>query len=815
MTVKNRTKKIICSLLIIAMILPSVMFSGPKKASALTVFDPTNFVPNWLSQVWGGLSATANQISAYFEQHKFARWIIEQTLKRFAKALLAKMTQAVINWINSDFHGSPLFLQNPESFFKDIAKSEIRNLVDMIGYDSLRYPFGQQVALSVIESYRRQLEENAQHTLSKVLNDPDLVRQYINDFDYGGWNGFLINTQYPQNNYIGFESTILSDLARRIEGTAQAPAEKVQSLLQQGMGFLSPQTCPSNPAYNNGLNEFVRPSFKSKVAYNPPELDIDPDTPGGVANIEDVNKYEAEYRAQVDAEREAWKKSNTCPGGLVATTPGSVAANQVFNALNVPFLTTALDGALGNSLSAIFDALINHFIDKGLSGLSEVVSGQQSDPYAGWSYNGVSLDGGSAAYGGAAPLNIPQNASVIAGESITTRISGGTLPYIITTPPDPSVATALISTSGSSGPTLTVRGITANRQTFVEIKDSSSPQNTAVVQITVNAIGALTAAPRNVLAGVSRSVNVTISGGEGPYQMIAGPNESVATAVFADTSLVVVGVSSGETSVRIQDAEGNIITIPVSIVGAESLVVPTNITTNVGQTVSTAISGGTPPYQIIQVENPAIANIEIPANTTTILTTGVAAGGTTLVLEDSSFPKKTATVSVTVTNTQALRVSPQNVFTSVGGTIVADVLGGFGDYSIRTLPDPEIAGANIQDDLIIVTGVAPGETRVQVGDSSGQTVFLPIFVGALSVSPQNVSTSVGGIANVTISGGRFPYMIDSDPTAGVATAQIINSGQQSTTATIRVTGRGLGQTSMRVKDSSVPVKNVWVRITVQ
>ena len=175
----KKITKFISGFLILSIILPSVFFSAPKKTEAFLgfgdiVYDPTSYVPIWMQQVWGGMSAASTSISAWFDAHKFAQWVLDNVLKRIAKALLAKMTQSIINWINSDFHGAPLFIQNPESFFKDIAKSEIRNLVDMIGYDSFRYPFGQQIALNIINSYKRQLADNAQYTLSKVINDPDL-----------------------------------------------------------------------------------------------------------------------------------------------------------------------------------------------------------------------------------------------------------------------------------------------------------------------------------------------------------------------------------------------------------------------------------------------------------------------------------------------------------------------------------------------------------------------------------------------------------------------------------------------------------------
>ena len=639
MTINNKTKNFISVLLIISIILPSILLSAPKKANAagIPVLDVTNYVPNWMQQVWGGLTSTATQLSAYFETHKFANWILQNVLKRIAKAFLAKMTQATINWINSDFHGSPLFLENPESFFRDIAKSELRNLVDMIGYDTFRFPFGKQTALNVINSYKRQLADNAQYTLSRVINDPDLLVRYRNDFNYGGWNGFLINTQYPQNNYLGFQMIIQQNLASRLQGTLQAPAQKIQSLLQQGMGFLSPQSCPSNPKYNNGVNEFLRPTWKDSGYDKAHPFDPNTGASGSLKWSEEKAKAKAAFYDP--------NGPNVCPGGLVNTTPGSVAANQISTALNMPFLTTALDGALGNSLAAIFDALINHFLSKGLNALSSTVNPTPSGDN--WSYDGNTLGGSTTPYGTPTSLNIPQNVSASVDQVTSTNISGGTAPYSIQTKPNAGIATAKIDFTGSGNPTLTITGV-APGQTFVVVKDSSAPSKTVAVQITINAIGAFAVVPRNILANINNPIIATISGGERPYSVQIGPNEAVAIVVFSDTNLVITGTAPGQTFVVVKDSSipPRTITVPITILGPGTLIIPQNISVNVGQVTNTTISGGTAPYSIERDIDSAVATAKISGATLTI--TGVISGQTAIIVKDSSSPAKITSVNIVV-----------------------------------------------------------------------------------------------------------------------------------------------------------------------
>jgi len=397
MTVKSKTKKIISTLFIVLILMPAILLFSPKKSYAIwgvadaPVDAATNISTGIGTQASTTATASSSAAQLALKLKDVAIEVGKQLLKAVAKRVLAEMTKSIINWINNGFHGSPLFLENPQSFFNDIAKSELKTIVDMFGYDALRYPFGKQFALNAINSYKSQLATNAQYTLSTVMNSAQL-RLYQNDFNYGGWNGFLINTQYPQNNYLGFNMLATEDLARRVQGTAQNAAQKVQSLLQQGAGFLSPQTCPKeiNPSYNNGYNEFNRPSFTYDVPYPTLTGEGSTDFAPGPADQAAIDRWNAN---RADS-KEQWEEKNTClkadgTSGLVNTTPGSIAKDQIAGALNAPILQTALDGALGNSLSAIFDALINKFIGDGLNALaSKVNPAPVSDD---WSYNGITL----------------------------------------------------------------------------------------------------------------------------------------------------------------------------------------------------------------------------------------------------------------------------------------------------------------------------------------------------------------------------------------------------------------------------------------
>ncbi|OGI63208.1 hypothetical protein A2818_00170 [Candidatus Nomurabacteria bacterium RIFCSPHIGHO2_01_FULL_40_12] len=398
----NMTIKFISVLLVISILMPAVLFAKPQKAEAF-------WFATWLTDV--GTTTTAvsttagtgvNTASLGLQIKDFAKEIGKQILMHIAAKLLQDMTKSTLNWINTGYWGNPLFVENPKSFFKDIAKYEIKILVDIFGYDSRLYPFGKDFALNAIYSYKRKLSDNAQYSLNQLFTDPILQRNYINDFNVGGWYGFMTNTQYPQNNYFGFQMLATEALADRLNGIAQNNIEKVNKALDQGMGFLSPQTCADNGGaneYNRSLtNQFKRPSYKSTVIYK-----FEPTVSNTGNDAEEYERQKAAYDQKYEefraADQAAWTRNNTCKN-LVSTTPGSVVGNTVMSALASGQRLTELGATMGNSISALVDALLNKFTQKGLNALASKVN--QLPPKDDWSYYGQTLgspvDGSNTAW---------------------------------------------------------------------------------------------------------------------------------------------------------------------------------------------------------------------------------------------------------------------------------------------------------------------------------------------------------------------------------------------------------------------------------
>lgn len=802
-TAKNKILKIVSVFLIVSMIVPAVLLSGPKKAQAtgipVVITKSVDEIWGWLSEGFQALTSASSAITAAstvvntaLSSHQWLLKVSEGLLRVAAKRLLAKMTQATINWINSDFHGSPLYLERPDSFFKDIAKSELKNVVNMIGYDTLRFPFGRQVALEVIDSYKKQLAINSQYTLSKVIHDPDLLRRYQNDFNFGGWNGFLINTQYPQNNYLGFKMMVEENLASQVEGTMVPPAQKAKELLQQGMGFLSPQTCPSNPKYNNGFNEFRKPSF-SYPPFDEKKID-DAHCTTDDCRQEAENLAFKEYNDARDMKRTEWSEANECPGGLVNTTPGSVAAHSISTALDMPFLETALDGALGNSIAAIFDALINHFFDKGLNMLSDIVSGRNSGGgdrgNDNWNFEGHTLNGNDiSASGGTLQVGAGQTddagnalacpaetnsannnttdtdrttsvtVSVGVNKTISVPIFGGDGEYFIkdsgnteeeipvnAKPKDTTIATAKIEVSKSSGKNnkLKITGLKTGTTTLT-IEDFSSPIQNAFVIINIDSPvdktdkntdkNTLLVCPSNVIsieAGANNTFTATILGGDGNYSIQKNPDDTIASADIANENLIVLGNQNGATSLDIKDHSK-----PAAkhahisiIVGASGIsVAPQNIPVSVGNTASAIISGGNGNYSVGTQSNDSLAIATASVSGNKLSITGVAPGETKVTVQDSSDSATIVDVTITVGANGDLIVSPSNIFIDTGEEITATIFGGKKPYSKENGPNKKIATVKFSGDQLTVRGVGNGATSLKVKDHSGKTAYVNITVG--------------------------------------------------------------------------------------
>ncbi|HWA32455.1 MAG TPA: hypothetical protein VG694_03330 [Candidatus Paceibacterota bacterium] len=387
-------QKIVSCLLIIAILSPAaiIFLAKPKQADAIfglgdIVIDAVDAVP------------TVVQFAK-----DIALRILDQFLKSIARAFLNKMSNSIISWINSGFKGQPGFIQNPGQFFKNIADEQVKGFVNEIAYDPANFPFGKNFALGVIGQVQNQFQQNAQYSLSKLYTDQAELQNQINNFSAGGWNGLLLNTQLPQNNFLGFDFLASDQLANQLAGD-NSPAQQVKDQVQQGLGFLSQQECKSNPNWDQQKLDQGPPDQQN--SYNPPHTGSDTTSGGGGAHdaapptsgsgtsstgtstgglpglatsgVPAAIQYDQNYTLQQKQTRAEWEAKYGCPEGPSTVTPGQAVANQVTTALSSGQHQSELAAALGDVIGAVIDSLLNKLLNAGLSKLEGIISPSEAN----------------------------------------------------------------------------------------------------------------------------------------------------------------------------------------------------------------------------------------------------------------------------------------------------------------------------------------------------------------------------------------------------------------------------------------------------
>ena len=212
-------------------------------------------------------NAVTNQVTCFDKVERAA-----------AQVVLKSVTKDTVNWINTGFHGKPLYVQDTTAFLDNIRKRSITDLTNAIGLDPTKFPFGKTVAQQLINSTNGYFEQADVYSLNQVIAEqvPGATdKDFQNNFANGGWAAFDASFNEGNNPY-GFSMAAAQTLATRTSDTSQnSPTGQVLQQLARNGGFLDSKSCV-NPA-NDDL-EFPDPTCKQWQT----------DTPGSVI----VNKLE-------------------------------------------------------------------------------------------------------------------------------------------------------------------------------------------------------------------------------------------------------------------------------------------------------------------------------------------------------------------------------------------------------------------------------------------------------------------------------------------------------------------------------------------
>jgi len=220
---KSIGRKILIIFLTSALVFNVLIF--PKKAEALVVWDPGNWIANLGSWIWSKVSGSLLDSNWWEEKlNKSLRDVV-------AKKLLDYVVDQTVKWIQGG--GKPKFITDWKGFLQDAGNIAFDQVLKDVGLAWLCQPFSLQVKLSLLPS--RGFSQRIECTLDDVVGN---IENFYQDFSQGGWIAYQEMWQ-PQNNYFGqllmIHDEVLEKTAEKVE------AAKNEALA--GSGFLSSKKC--------------------------------------------------------------------------------------------------------------------------------------------------------------------------------------------------------------------------------------------------------------------------------------------------------------------------------------------------------------------------------------------------------------------------------------------------------------------------------------------------------------------------------------------------------------------------------------------
>jgi hypothetical protein len=379
-------------------------------------------------------------------------------------------------------------------------------------------------------------------------------------------------------------------------------------------------------------------------------------------------------------------------------------------------------------------------------------------------------------------VNDSYNASVAA--------SGGVPPYSyqVTSGNPPSGITMNSSGAFSGAPT------GAGTSSFtVQVKDSSSPANTATANLSIMVTGALQITTTSLINGVqgsAYSANVTAAGGVPAYtftitsgSLPAGLTLNSGIGVISGTPSA-VGTSSFTVQAKDSSTPPQTATTNLSITITNSLtIITTSLPGGVaGSSYSATIAaaGGNPPYTFSDVGGFLPGGLSLSSSGALSGTPSVSGiANFTVQVKDSSTPAQTATASFSFTISGTLTIGtlalPGGVVgDSYNSTVAA--AGGTAPYTFSRISGTLPAGLSLSSGGVISgtpSGAGTSTFTVQVTDSSNPaqkataklsiTVVGPLEITTTSLPPINFGSGIFGSFPVFYStvvkaqGGVQPY----------------------------------------------------------
>ncbi len=344
-------KKIVAGILIFFIFITASFSAYPKKAQAiLGVGDIVSDIVTEVQSILSVIGTYASEALSYSDNYK--EYVLDPLVSMVAKQMLRAMTGSIVNWINSGFQGSPSFMQNPGSFFLDVADQITGEWLATKGgaLVNLCSPFSLDIRLALSIKFHTNPGAKYACTLGTIIKNAKNAKVNVStnlsvtteenafmggDFSKGGWPAFAALTIEPQNNIYGAYLNAESDLSYQVS----TEKDRRQNEINSGHGFMSwrdPKCLNDIQKYNNNL----------PVSSNEDEA---------IANYND---------GSLKAQR---KDPNSCP----IKTPGATISAALDVQLGSPTRQLELADEIGEIMNALFSQLATQVLQRGLASVSE------------------------------------------------------------------------------------------------------------------------------------------------------------------------------------------------------------------------------------------------------------------------------------------------------------------------------------------------------------------------------------------------------------------------------------------------------------
>jgi hypothetical protein len=142
--------------------------------------------------------------------------------------------KATVAWINGGFQGNPVFVENPEQFFADIADIQAGQFINELSGGFLCGPSKNLVRVNLANSYNNKISPYGQRAQCSFTGISGNIEKFTSGQSFS-WADWISYTQNSNNNPLGATYNARVELDRRV---AQSVGTQ-STLLNWGRGFLS------------------------------------------------------------------------------------------------------------------------------------------------------------------------------------------------------------------------------------------------------------------------------------------------------------------------------------------------------------------------------------------------------------------------------------------------------------------------------------------------------------------------------------------------------------------------------------------------